>query len=66
MGDYPAAASYLQQGLEQFRDLGDRLGQAWALHGLGHLQRATGDYRAASASFSQVLRLYQDLGSQHA
>jgi tetratricopeptide (TPR) repeat protein len=64
-GDYPAAASYFHQSLDQFRDLGDRLGQAWALHGMGHLQRATGDYQAASASLSQVLRLYQDLGSRH-
>src|SRR5262249_22254216 len=44
---------------------GARLGQAWALHGLGHVQRATGDYQSASASLSQVLRLYQDLGSRH-
>src|SRR5262249_42365684 len=44
---------------------GARLGQAWALHGLGHVQRATGDYQSASASLSQVLRFYQDLGSRH-
>ena len=64
-GDYPAATASLTRALELFRDLGDRRGQAWALHDLGVVQRRTGDYPAATASLTQALQLFRDLGDRH-
>ena len=65
-GDYPAAAASHQQALELFRDLGDRLGQAYALNDLGIVQRLTGDYPAAAASHQQALALFRDLDNPSA
>ena len=64
-GDYLAAAASTQQALKQYRDLGDRSGQAHALNQLGLVQQLTGDYPAAAASHQQALRLYRDLGQRH-
>ena len=46
------------------RHLGDRLGQANALHDLGDVRRLTGDYRAAARDLEQALGLYRDLGDR--
>jgi len=50
--------------IEAARHLGDRLGQANALHDLGDVQWLTGDYRAASQALEQALGIYRDLGNQ--
>jgi tetratricopeptide (TPR) repeat protein/transcriptional regulator with XRE-family HTH domain len=44
--------------------LGDRLGQANALHDLGDVRRLTGDYRAAAQIPEQALAIYRDLGDR--
>ena len=61
-GDYPAAATTLQQAKELSHDIGDRHQQAWALDELGGLHRLTGDYPAAAASHQQALEQFRDLG----
>ena len=48
-----------------FRDLGDRHGQAMAIHNLGGMQRLTGDYPAAAASQQQALGMFRDLGDRY-
>jgi tetratricopeptide (TPR) repeat protein len=53
------------QALDLFRQLGDRLGQAWALDELGLVQQLTGDYATAGLSLRQALELHRDLGSRH-
>jgi tetratricopeptide (TPR) repeat protein len=53
-----------QQALALFRELGDRLGQAYALNDLGLVQQQTGDYPAAAASHQQALELFTDLGNR--
>jgi hypothetical protein len=58
--DYASAAADDQQAPELCRNLGDRRGQAWALSGLGDVQRLTGDYPATTASFQQALAVNQD------
>jgi tetratricopeptide (TPR) repeat protein len=44
--------------------LGDRLGQANALTGLGDMRRLTSDYPAAAHSLDQALGIYRDLGDR--
>ena len=61
-GEYPAAAQILEQALGIYRDLGDRLGQANALHYLGDVRQLTGDYPAAAQVLEQALGIYRDLG----
>ena len=63
-GDYPAAAQALEQALDIYRDLGDRLGQANALSDLGVVRRMTGDYPAAAQALEQALGIYRDLGDR--
>ena len=64
-GDYPAAAQALEQALDIYRDLGDRLGQANALRELGIVRRLTGDYPAAAQAQEQALDIYRDLGDRN-
>ena len=54
----------LQEALGIYRDLGDRLGQANALSGLGLVRRATGDYPAAARALEEALGIYRDLGDR--
>jgi len=46
------------------RHLGDRLGHANALSGLGDVRRLTGDYPAATRDLEQALGIYRDLGDR--
>src|SRR5262249_49397303 len=61
-GDYPAAAASLGRALAL---VGDLLGQAETLSGLGLLQQLTGDHAAAAASLQRALTLFGDLGDLH-
>ncbi len=60
-----AATAWHRQALDLFRRLGDRLGQAWALGGLGEVQLATADYRGASDNLTKALELHRELGQRH-
>jgi tetratricopeptide (TPR) repeat protein len=42
-----------------------RAGQAWALEGLGVVQRLAGDCPAATASLTRAVELFRDLGDRH-
>ena len=46
------------------RHLGDRLGEANALHDLGDVRRLMGDYPAAARAQEQALDIYRDLGDR--
>lgn len=50
--------------LEQFRGLGDRSGEAYALNGLGQLRLMHGDTAGAEEAFEEARRLYGDLGDR--
>ena len=63
-GDYPAAAASQRQVVGLCRQIGNRLGQAWALDELGMVQQLTGDYPAAARSHQQALKMFGDLGHQ--
>lgn len=50
--------------LEQFRDLGDRSGEAYVLDCLGQLRLMNGDTAGAEEAFRKALRLYRDLSDR--
>jgi tetratricopeptide (TPR) repeat protein/transcriptional regulator with XRE-family HTH domain len=63
-GPWAEAITRHHAAIEAARHLGDRLGQANALHDLGDMRRLTGDYRAAAQILEQALGLYRDLGDR--
>ena len=50
--------------IQAARHLGDRLGQANALHDLGVVRWLTGDYPAAAQALEQALNIYRELGDR--
>ena len=56
-----AAAATLQQALELYQGLGDRVGQAEATNAIGFVHQLTGNYAAAAARQRQALDLFRDL-----
>ncbi|MGW0765453.1 tetratricopeptide repeat protein [Streptomyces sp. NPDC002676] len=63
-GPWHQGISLLRTGIEAARLLGDRLGEANALRGLGWMRRVTGDYPAAIDQAEQSLVLYRSLGER--
>ena len=64
-GPWAAAITRHTTAIQAARDLGDRLGQANALHDLGVVRRLTDDYPAAAQAHEQALGIYRDLGDRH-
>jgi hypothetical protein len=50
-----------EQGLEIFRELGDRWGIAGTLADLGSLAREQGNYSAAHSLYAESIKLFQEL-----
>ena len=63
-GPWADAVTRHTAAIQAARDLGDRLGQATALNGLGEVRLLTGDYAAAVRSLEQALGIYRDLGDR--
>jgi len=59
-GDYPAARTLLEEGLELKRELEDRRGIASSLSTLGSVARYQGDYRAARALLEESLAIRRE------
>jgi tetratricopeptide (TPR) repeat protein len=62
-GDYPGAALVLEEALDLYRDIGDRLSEAEALNETGALHRVRGDLPAAGICHRQALDLAREIGS---
>jgi tetratricopeptide (TPR) repeat protein len=60
-GDFDAARAALKESLAGARELGDRLGIAWALHGLGLAAFDEEDLPVARAFFEECLSLWREL-----
>ena len=60
--DRAAAVAATQQALALYRDLGNQVGQASALNGLGFMYRVSSDYRSA-ACCQQALELFRGLAT---
>ena len=61
-GPWADAITRHTAAIQAARYLGDRLGQATALNGLGEVRLLTGDYPAAARAQEQALGIYCDLG----
>jgi tetratricopeptide (TPR) repeat protein len=63
-GDHRGAARLLDESLQVYLQVGDRLGRANALRQLGVLRRLTGDYAGATQALRESLSLYLGLGNR--
>jgi tetratricopeptide (TPR) repeat protein len=60
-GDLGAARALYEQGLQIFRELGDRWGIAGTLADLGNLASEQGNYSRAQDLYRQSIRIFQEL-----
>ena len=63
-GPWAEAITRHAAAIQAAQYLGDRLGQANALHNLGAVRWLTGDYPAAAQALEEALGLYRDLGDR--
>jgi tetratricopeptide (TPR) repeat protein/transcriptional regulator with XRE-family HTH domain len=63
-GPWAEAITRHATALRSARHIGDRLGQAAALNGLGDIRQITGDYPGAARDLEQALGIYFDLGDR--
>jgi tetratricopeptide (TPR) repeat protein/transcriptional regulator with XRE-family HTH domain len=63
-GPWAEAITRHQAAIDAALHLGDRLGQASALHDLGIVRRKTGEYPPAVQNLEQALAIYRDLGDR--
>ena len=63
-GPWADAITRHTAAVQAARHLGDRLGEAGALHDLGDVRALTGDYLAAAQALEQALGIYRDLGDR--
>ena len=61
-GPWAEAVTRYTTALGSARHLGDKLGQANALNGLGAVRRLTGDYLGAAKDLNEAMALYRQLG----
>lgn len=65
LGDAAHARPAYERGLELACKAGDRMCEAWALHGLGYVSSLEGDMESARTLLEQSLALFLELG-EHA
>ncbi len=61
IGDYPGAAQVQAQALEIYRKIGNRLGEANVMAGLGRVRYLTGDYPGAGDAQAAALEIYRQM-----
>jgi tetratricopeptide (TPR) repeat protein len=64
-GQYAEAATYYQQSLVLYREIGDRVGEADSLFRLGYVAHEQEQYAEAEGYYLQCLPIYQELGDSH-
>ncbi len=65
-GDYAQALHLLQETIGQFRTLGDRQGELWALGSIGIIRVKSGEFETALTNLQDALKLRSELGLSHA
>ncbi|MDM8527827.1 CHAT domain-containing tetratricopeptide repeat protein [Anaerolineales bacterium HSG24] len=60
-GELTSAQNQYQDSLDCFRQNNDRVGERWAINGLGRLDMVFGNYEQASERFNQALTLAQEI-----
>ena len=61
--DHTAARDAYEQALPLYRQVGDILGEANCIAGLGDIALERSDYEAARNAYEQALRFYRQVGS---
>ena len=64
LGDNEKALTYLNQALPLLRYIGNRRGEAMALHNMGCVYANIGKKQDALEYFTQAFRLLQEIGDQ--
>jgi tetratricopeptide (TPR) repeat protein len=59
------AIAQLVHAISSYRKIGDRDGEAWALHGLGALHRVADDYPQAKDFLDQALAIFREIGNRY-
>ncbi|HEV2474246.1 MAG TPA: tetratricopeptide repeat protein, partial [Chthonomonadales bacterium] len=62
--DYSSAQALYEQGLEVYREIGDRQGIAASLLGLGSVDFARGNHSSALGSYEHSLGIYREIGDR--
>jgi tetratricopeptide (TPR) repeat protein len=62
-GEYERAATYYEESLTLYRELGDKRGIAFALTNLGHTAHALGEAREAAAHYRESLPLCRSIAN---
>jgi predicted ATPase/class 3 adenylate cyclase len=62
--DFETARQLFDRGLSLYREIGDRLGAAYALSYLGRMLRCQGDHGAARASLAAAAATFEELGDR--
>jgi tetratricopeptide (TPR) repeat protein len=63
--DYAATASFAEEGLAIYREIGDKQGIASALIKLGNAATEMGDYAIASGYLEEAMIIWRELGDKH-
>jgi tetratricopeptide (TPR) repeat protein len=63
--DYAATASFAEEGLAIYREIGDKQGIASALIKLGNAATEMGDYATASGYLEEAMMIWRELGDKH-
>jgi ATP/maltotriose-dependent transcriptional regulator MalT len=61
LGDYAAGWAYSEEGLALYRSLGDDLGAAWCLYGLGRVAMWSGDLNRAVQLYEETVTAARDI-----
>ena len=65
-GDVARAGPLIEESLEQFRTIGDRLGSAWALVDLGRIALRQRDFTRAGTLLCESLSMLHNIGGKEA
>ena len=63
-GDIGAIRALHEEGLEIYRELGNREGEAWSLYDLGNVAVGQGDHGAARTLYEQSLAIFRERGNK--
>jgi tetratricopeptide (TPR) repeat protein len=63
--EYLMARARYEEALQRYRDIGDRLGEATCLQGLGDVHRGQAEHPLARARYEEALQRYRDIGNRY-
>ncbi len=64
-GEFDTAREWFEEGLSNYRAVGDRAGEAMALNNLGNVAFQRGTYDRARERYEESLRVKREIGDRH-